>query len=98
MGLGHDGEAARGQALDVVEALDYVHLPKGLAEIEVARVQARHLDAELAPVPRLWQGNVADVVLKVEVRVFDPVGMVEAEGDLHQLLAERAGDVEPVTD
>ena len=45
-------ETAGRQSLDVVEALDDVGLPQRLAAIERPRMNARDLDAQLAPVAR----------------------------------------------
>ena len=87
-----------GQPVDVVEALDDVHLPQRPAPVERSRVQPRHLDAELPPVARLRQRDVAHVVLEVEVGVLDPVRVVEPERHLHQPLAERARHVQAAAD
>ena len=61
-----------------------------------ARVQPGDLDAQLAPVARLRQGDVADVELEVEVGVLDPVRMVEAERHLDEPLAEDPRHVQPL--
>ena len=55
------------QAGDMVEALDDVGLPERLAAIERARMDARDLDAELAPVAGLRQRDVTHVELDVDV-------------------------------
>jgi len=57
-------------------------------QVEGTGVDARGLDAELAPVPPAWQRDMANVVLEVEVLVLDPVGVVEFERDAQQLAAE----------
>src|ERR1700688_1839950 len=56
-----------------IQSLDDRHLPRGAAQVELASVDARDLDAQLAPVAGLRQGDVTDVVFEVEVRVVDPV-------------------------
>ena len=91
--LEHHPEAALREPLDPVEPFDDVHLPEGPREIEGASMQARCLDAELAPVPRLRQREVPHVVLEVEVAVLDPVRMVEVERHPHELPAERVREV-----
>jgi len=90
--------AARCHALDVVEALDDVHLPQRPAEVELARVEASRLDAQLAPVAWLGQGDVANVELEVEVAVLDPVRVVEVHRHLHQLLTEDPREVQATLD
>ena len=87
--LRHDREAAGGQPDDVVEALDDVHLPQRPAPVERPRVQPRHLDAELPPIARAGQGDVPHVVLEVEVRILDPVRVIEPQRHLHEALPER---------
>ena len=83
-----------GSALDVVEALDDVQLPQRLREVERAGVQARRLDAELPPVARAGQGDLAHVVLEVELGVLHPVRVIQISRDAHDLLAERTGQVQ----
>jgi hypothetical protein len=98
MDLRHHREAAGLGALDIVEALDDVHLPERLREVERAGVQARDLDAELAPVAGLGERDVSDVELEVEVRVLHPVGVVEVDRDVDDLLAEAARQVQAPLD
>ncbi len=61
-------------------------------------MQTRGLNAQLAPVAGLRQADVADVKLEIEVFVFDPIRMVEAERYVDELLAERARAVQPLFD
>ena len=70
--LADEREGSRRNALDVVEALDDVELPQRTVEVELAGVQPRRLDAQLAPVTGLRQGDVAHVELEVEVGVVRP--------------------------
>ena len=98
MDLRLDREAALRQAFDAVEALDDVHLPEWLVVVERSRMQARRLNAELSPVPRLRQGDMPDVEFEVEIRVLDPVGMIEPVGELHDLLAIAGGQMQPALD
>ena len=98
MDLRHDREAARREPGDVVEALDDVHLPQRPAPVERSRSAIVPLDAELTPVARTRQGDVAHVVLEVEVGILDPVRVVELQRYLHQALAERARHMKTAAD
>jgi hypothetical protein len=88
-------EAARRQPGDVVEAFDDVGLPQRLAAIEWTRMDARDLDAELAPVAGMRQRNVPHVEFDVDVRIFDPVWTVEAERHGDESTAKQRQGVEP---
>ena len=44
------------------------------------------------------QGDVADMELEVELRILDPVGVVEIERHGDQLLAETTRKVQPALD
>ena len=90
-----EGEAAGRNAGDVVEPLDHVRLPQRLAAIERPRVDARHLDAELAPVAGLRQRDVAHVELDVHLGVLDPVRPVEAHRHGDEAPPEDRRRVEP---
>ena len=61
-------------------------------------MDARGLDAELAPVAGLGQRDVAHVVFDVEVRVVDPIRPVDVEGHALQAAAEHGVAREPVVD
>ncbi len=95
MDLQHEGEATLRNAGDLVEAFDDVQLPQRLREVERAGVQPGSLDAELAPVARLGQRDVAHVVLEVELLVLHPVRVIEVGGNPHHLLTEGPGQVQP---
>ena len=86
--LGHDREGARGQEVHVIQALDHVHLPDGSSHVQWAGMQPGKLDAELPPVARLGQGDVANMEFKVEVGIVDPVGIVKVQRNLHETLPE----------
>ena len=60
----------------------------GRAPVERSRVQPRHLDAELPPIARPGQGDVPHVVLEVEVRILDPIRVIEPQRHLHEALPE----------
>ena len=89
MHLGVNGETALGQVGDIVQTLDNVGLPQGARHIQWTRVQPGDLDAQLAPVPRLGQGDVPQVELHVEIGVFYPVGAIQATGYFNQTGAEQ---------
>ena len=75
------------QTGNVLETFDHREFPQRLRQVERTRMQTRRLNAQLAPVTRLRQANVANVKLEIEVFVFDPIRMVEAERNVHELLA-----------
>ena len=57
--------------------------------VEVLGAELGRELGELALVPRGRHGDVAQVVVEVEVRVLDPQRMVQGEGYLHQTAPER---------
>jgi len=87
--LDEQREAACGQLEQAVEPLDDVDLPQRTCQVERPRMDARRLDAELAPVAGSGQRDVAHVVLEVEVLVVDPVRIVEVERHAPQLAPQR---------
>jgi len=91
-------EAALGHALDIVEPLNHRIFPERLVHVHRPRIDARRLDAQLPPVTRLRQGDMADVIFKIEIRVIDPIGMIQIERHPHQLLPEYPGAVEASLD
>jgi len=38
----------------------------------------------------LGQGDVTDMIFKVEIRIIDPIGVIQIEWNAHQFLAETA--------
>jgi len=86
---------SRREAVDVVEALDDVDLPERFAAVQWARMQTRHLDAELAPVARLRQRDVADVEFHIDMAIIDPVGAVEVQRNRNQATVEYGRPVQP---
>ena len=72
-------EGAGGDVIDAVEALDDGDLPQWTGPIQHPRVETRGESTQLRPAARTGQCHMADVVLKVEVGILDPVGEVEAE-------------------
>ena len=49
-------------------------------EIERPRVDSREQDAELAPISRLRQGDVSNVILEIKIRIIDEIRTVEVDG------------------
>ena len=86
--LGEDRVAACGHAIDIVETLDHIHLPQRVAHVQRAGVQTCDGDAQLAPVGRFGQADVAHVELEVEMLVLDPVGVIEIKRHTHQAASE----------
>ena len=61
-------EATRREPLDIVETFDHVGFPERVRAVQRARVQPCDLDAELAPVARLGQSDMAPVEFQIEIR------------------------------
>ncbi|HTT00206.1 MAG TPA: wax ester/triacylglycerol synthase domain-containing protein, partial [Streptosporangiaceae bacterium] len=85
-----DGGAAAGQPGDQVD------LPQRAAAVQRAGVQPRDLLGELGVRPGAGQRELADVVLDVEVRVVDPVRLVQAERHAPQLAAQHRDQRQPL--
>ena len=90
VGLQQQRKAAAGQVEEAVQAFDDIGLPERAVQIQRASVDPRDLDAELPPVARLGQGDVANVVLQVELLVVHPVRVVQPQRHPLQPLAEQA--------
>ena len=56
-------------------------------------MESGRFDAQLAPIPWLRKSNVPHVELEIEVVVWHPVRMIEAQRHLHQFLAKRGDSV-----
>ena len=52
------------------------------------RVNAGSLNTKLAPIARLWKCHVPDVILKIEVLVFDPIRIIQFQRRMQQLAAK----------
>jgi hypothetical protein len=94
MELHEDRESAFRDPRDMLEALDDVRHPQRPGMIQLPRLQPRDLGHELPPVTGFRQRDVAHVILEIEIAVFGPVGVVEREGHLHQLLPEQVNPLE----
>ena len=82
----------------VREALDHVHLPERAGAVERARVDARDQVGELLVVAGLRKPDVAQVKVEVEVRVLDPVRVIETERHLDQPPAIRRQQMNALVD
>ena len=71
--------------------MDQVDLPQRAAAVEMAGMQPGRLLGQLLVVAGRGKGQLADVILDVEVRVLDPVRLVEAERDVDRAGGETAG-------
>ena len=90
--------AALRRALDIVEPFNDQNFPGRARQIERARKGARRQNAELAPVAGFRQGGVANVIFKIEIRIFDPVRIIDAERHLDHALAHDRREVKPSLD
>ena len=98
MHLVQHGKAALGNAFDIVEPLNHRIFPERFVHIHRPGIDARRLDAQLPPVARLGQGNMADVKFEIEIFVIDPIGMIEIQRHSHQLLAKYPRTIETPLD
>ena len=57
-----------------------------------------NLDAQLSPIPGCRQGNMADMIFKIEILVLDPIGMIEIERNAHKFLAKATCAAKPILD
>ena len=80
----------------VLETLDHPELPERPAAVERRRVQVRDQLGELLVRAGGRHRNVSHVEVEVEVRVLDPVRVVEPERHLDDAAAERRQEVQPL--
>jgi hypothetical protein len=78
MDLAHHGHPVARQAVHQVQ------LPQRLRPVQRTGVDPGHLFGQLGVGSGRSQGDLADVELEVEVRIVDPVAVVEVERDLGQ--------------
>ncbi len=98
------GEAVDGRVVDlgqhrhdaVLEPVDQIQLPQRPGAVERPGDDPRHLLGELLVGARRRQRELADVEVEVEVRVVDPVRVVEAERHLGQTPAHRRQQRQPL--
>ncbi len=77
-----------------VGVLDQVELPERAVPVERAFVQSREQLFQCVGIRGTRHGQVADVVVEVELRVFDPPRVVEAERHVAYPPTERRGAVQ----
>lgn len=79
-----DRECPRWHPRHRVQSLDDGHLPRRAAQVELPCVDPGDLDAQLTPVTRLRQRDVADVVFEIEIGIVHPVRHVQTAGQIGQ--------------
>ena len=79
----------------VAEAVDQVELPERMGAVQRAGDEPRDLLGQHPLVAGRGQRELADVEVEVEVRVVDPVGVVDPERHLGQAPAKRRQQVQP---
>ena len=67
------GKAAAGQTLD------HVGLPQGAIAVHQIAMQARHHGQQFADAARLRQGQMAQVVVQLKLRIFFPIPKTHAQ-------------------
>ena len=82
--------------LAVGQAVDQIDLPQRSRAVKRTREDPRHLLGQLLVRRRRRQRQLAHVVLQVEVRVVDPVRIVEPERDLLEPPAKRRKQRQPL--
>ena len=89
-----------GQQADVVvlQSVDQVCLPQRPRAIERPLEDPRHLLGQLGIGRRRRQRDLAYVVLQIEVRILDPIRVVEVERDRLQPPAKRRQKRQPLLD
>ena len=56
------------------------------------------MNTELAPIAGFGQRNVSNMEFEIEVRVLDPIRMIESVGKLDYFLPIAGGKMEPAFD
>ena len=95
MHLGHHRKAAGRHAVDVFQPFDDREFPRRPRQVERTGEYPCRLNAKLAPVARLGQGQVADMIFQIEIRVLYPIGIIEVERDTYQTLADSPRQLHP---
>ena len=78
------------------EPLDHVHLPQWAIGVELAAHHAGDERIELGLAARRGQARPAEMVVELEVRIVDPNGMMQSEGNPDGPLPHRGDQVEPL--
>ena len=78
-----------------LETLDHVVLPERSGAIEQDHVQSRNQGLELLARSRLWQGDVAEMIVEIEIVVVDPDRMIELNRRQGQLALKERNEMKP---
>ena len=84
MGLEQQADAALRHPFQPVQAVDEVNLPWRAAHVQRAAENARGQRVERLPILGGGQADLANVILQIEARILDPIGMVQAERHVDQ--------------
>jgi len=90
--LGQEGD------LPAFEPMDQVELPERPGAVQRTAEDARHLVRQLLVAPRCGQSELPHVEVEVEVRVVDPVRVIQAERHLGEAPAEWGQQRQPLDD
>ena len=71
-----------------LQTFDHIVLPKWSA-IEQDHMESSHQGLELLARSRLWQGDVAEMIVEIEFIVVDPDRMIELDRCHNQLTFEE---------
>ena len=78
-----------------LEPLDHVVLPERPGAIEQDHVQSRNQRLELLSRSRLWQRDVAEVIVEVEIVVVNPDRMIELNRRQRELALKERNEMKP---
>ena len=90
--LRHDAQVV------LLEPLDHVHLPQGVAPVELAPGEVRDEGGQLHLCDWCGQPHRLDVTVEVDSGIIDPPGNVETQWDLDQASPQRRYQVDPFSD
>jgi hypothetical protein len=88
----------RDVGVPAAQPLDHVELPERALHVERLRHDAADDVSKLVEPPRPWHRDMAHVAADVEPRVVPPDGVLDAERDSHDPLAEAGDEEEPLLD
>ena len=75
--------------------MNQIHLPQRAGAVQRPLVQAGGRSGQLMVVTRSGQRQFADMELDVEVRVLDPVRLIQPEWHLGEAPPKRGSQMEP---
>jgi len=82
--------------LSVFQAFDHIGFPEGATAVQQAGMQSCDKGLQLESGSGLGQDDVADVVVKVDIIVFDPYWISQFKGHGRQLVLENSGNVRAI--